>query len=182
MLMLATAATVTETTDSIDWFTLVVGLVGGLALFLLGMDRMTDSLRRVVGDSAKRLLDRLTSNRFAGLMTGAGITAVIQSSSVTTVLVVGFITAGLMNLVQAIPVILGSNIGTTITAQIIAFNVTRWALVLVAAGFALRSIAKRATRKAQSARHRNYGTGSGLLWHGGDGGRHAALAELRHLH
>ena len=109
--MLRTAATVTETTDSIDWFTLVVGLVGGLALFLLGMDRMTDSLRRVVGDSAKRILERLTSNRFAGLVTGAGITAVIQSSSVTTVLVVGFITAGLMNLVQAIPVILGSNIG-----------------------------------------------------------------------
>jgi len=149
LLLVRTAATVTETTETIDWFTLVIGLVGGLALFLLGMDRMTDSLRRVVGDSAKRLLDRLTSNRFAGLATGAGITAVIQSSSVTTVIVVGFITAGLMNLVQAIPVILGSNIGTTITAQIIAFNVTKWALVLVAGGFALSSLAKRATRKAQ---------------------------------
>lgn len=139
----------TATAEGIEWFTLIVGLIGGLALFLLGMDRMTDALRRVVGDKAKRILERLTSHRLVGLATGAGITAVIQSSSVTTVLVVGFISAGLINLVQAIPVILGSNIGTTITAQIIAFNVTKWALVLVAVGFAVSTIAKRASKKAQ---------------------------------
>jgi len=148
-LLFATAEAVSGTTDSIDWFNLVVGLVGGLALFLLGMDRMTAALRIVVGDKARRILEKLTANRFAGLLTGAGITAVIQSSSVTTVLVVGFITAGLMSFVASIPVILGSNIGTTITAQIIAFNVTSWALVFVAGGFALGSISKKKSRKAQ---------------------------------
>ena len=108
--MVFTAAeAVVETTDTIDWFKLVVGLLGGLALFLLGMELMTEALRLVVGDKARGLLERLTSNRFAGLLTGAGITAVIQSSSVTTVLVVGFISAGLMTFIQSIPVILGSN-------------------------------------------------------------------------
>lgn len=114
---------VTETNDTIAWGTLILGLVGGLALFLLGMDRMTEALRLIVGDKARRILERLTVNRFVGLGTGAGITAVVQSSSVTTVLIVGFISAGLMTFLQSIPVIIGSNIGTTVTAQIIAFNI-----------------------------------------------------------
>ena len=139
----------TTTTDSIKWFTLVVGLVGGLALFLFGMDLMTESLRLIVGDKARAVLEKLTANRFVGLLTGAGITAVIQSSSVTTVLVVGFISAGLMSFVQSIPVILGSNIGTTITAQIIAFNITNWALVLISVGFGINVAAKRQRRKSQ---------------------------------
>jgi phosphate:Na+ symporter len=149
--VLAVSETVSGTTDSIDWFDLIVGLLGGLALFLLGMDRMTVALRVVVGDKARRVLERLTSNRFSGLLTGAGITAVIQSSSVTTVLLVGFITAGLMSFTASIPVILGSNIGTTITAQIIAFKVTSWALVLIAGGFGLSAIAKKESRKAQGS-------------------------------
>lgn len=148
-LTVATAEIATATTDSVDWFTLIVGLFGGLALFLLGMDRMTESLRLIVGDRSRRLLEALTTNRFAGLATGAGITAVIQSSSVTTVLIVGFISAGLMTFLQSIPVILGSNIGTTITAQIIAFKVTTWALVFVAVGFGVSAIAKRQSRMAQ---------------------------------
>jgi len=148
-LIIATAEVAAETTDSIKWFTLVVGLVGGLALFLFGMDLMTESLKLVVGDKARIVLEKLTSNRFVGLLTGAGITAVIQSSSVTTVLVVGFISAGLMSFVQSIPVILGADIGTTITAQIIAFNITNWALVLIAAGFGISAIAKRQKRKSQ---------------------------------
>lgn len=148
-LTVATAEIATATTDLVDWFTLIVGLFGGLALFLLGMDRMTESLRLIVGDRSRRLLEALTTNRFAGLATGAGITAVIQSSSVTTVLIVGFISAGLMTFLQSIPVILGSNIGTTITAQIIAFKVTTWALVLVAVGFGVSAIAKRQSRMAQ---------------------------------
>jgi phosphate:Na+ symporter len=147
-LIIATAEVV-ETTDSIKWFTLVVGLVGGLALFLFGMDLMTESLRLVVGDKARAVLEKLTANRFVGLITGAGITAIIQSSSVTTVLVVGFISAGLMSFVQSIPVILGSNIGTTITAQIIAFNITNWALVLISVGFGVNVAAKRQKRKSQ---------------------------------
>ena len=148
-LILATAETVVETTDSIKWFTLIVGLVGGLTLFLLGMDLMTDALRLVVGDKAKAVLEKLTANRFVGLLTGAGITAVIQSSSVTTVLVVGFISAGLMTFVQSIPIILGSNIGTTFTAQIIAFNITSWALVLVSLGFLVTTLSKKRKRKSQ---------------------------------
>ncbi|MGI9585557.1 MAG: Na/Pi cotransporter family protein [Acidimicrobiia bacterium] len=154
--------TTAETSDSIDWFTVIVGLAGGLALFLLGMDRMTESLRAVAGDRARKILERLTANRFVGMLTGAGVTAVVQSSSVTTVLLVGFISAGLMTLVQSIPVILGSNIGTTITAQIIAFNVTSWALVLVAVGFTVSAVARR-------ERHRSQGIavmGLGLVFFG----------------
>ena len=148
-LIIATAEVAVETTDSIKWFTLIVGLVGGLAIFLFGMDLMTDALKLVVGDKARAVLEKLTANRFVGLLTGAGITAVIQSSSVTTVLVVGFISAGLMSFVQSIPVILGSNIGTTITAQLIAFNITNWALVLVSVGFGVSALAKRQMRKSQ---------------------------------
>jgi len=150
-LLFATAEVVTESSGDIDWFDLIVGLLGGLALFLLGMDRMTESLRVVAGDRLRRILEKLTSHRITGLLTGAGVTAVVQSSSVTTVLVVGFISAGLMTFVQSIPVILGANIGTTITAQIIAFNVTRWALVLVALGFAMTVIPKKEKRRAQGA-------------------------------
>lgn len=144
------AAETTADTGSIEWFVVVVGLFGGLALFLLGMQQMTDALRLVAGARARSMLERLTSNRIFGLFTGAGITAVVQSSSVTTVLVVGFISAGLMNLIQAVPVIFGSNVGTTITAQVIAFDVSAWALVLVAGGFVASNIAKRETRKAQA--------------------------------
>jgi phosphate:Na+ symporter len=135
--------------DEINVFLLVVGLLGGLAIFLLGMERMTESLKLVAGDRLRALLLRLTSSRFAGLATGAGITAVIQSSSVTTVLVVGFITSGLMTFEQSIGVILGANIGTTITAQIIAFKVTTYALLGVAVGFGLSFFSKSGARKAQ---------------------------------
>jgi phosphate:Na+ symporter len=149
--VLAVAAEVADASQDINWFDLIVGLLGGLALFLLGMDRMTEALRVMAGDRLRTILDKLTSNRFTGLLTGAGITAVVQSSSVTTVLVVGFISAGLMTFIQSIPVILGSNIGTTITAQIVAFNVTRWALVLVAGGFLVSVATKRARHRAQGS-------------------------------
>jgi phosphate:Na+ symporter len=149
--VLAVAAEVADASQDINWFDLIVGLLGGLALFLLGMDRMTEALRVIAGDRLRTILDKLTSNRFTGLLTGAGITAVVQSSSVTTVLVVGFISAGLMTFIQSIPVILGSNIGTTITAQIVAFNVTRWALVLVAGGFLVSVATKRARHRAQGS-------------------------------
>jgi phosphate:Na+ symporter len=135
--------------EDINLFLLVVGLLGGLAIFLLGMERMTESLKLVAGDRLRALLLKLTSSRFAGLATGAGITAVIQSSSVTTVLVVGFITSGLMTFEQSIGVILGANIGTTITAQIIAFKVTTYALLAVAVGFGLSFFSKSGARKAQ---------------------------------
>jgi phosphate:Na+ symporter len=121
----------------IDWLTMGTSLLGGLALFLFGMDQMADGLKAVAGERMKIILARLTTNRFMGAATGAFVTAIIQSSSVTTVLVVGFITAGLMSMSQSIGVIMGANIGTTITAQIIAFKVTRAALFMVAAGFGM---------------------------------------------
>lgn len=159
---LQAAEVVTETTNSIAWGALIFGLLGGLALFLIGMERMTEALRLIVGDRARRILERLTSNRFIGLVTGAGATAIVQSSSVTTVLVVGFISAGLMTFVQSIPVILGSNIGSTVTAQIIAFNITTWALALVAGGFAISSLSKRESRRIQGVAI----TGIGLMFFG----------------
>ena len=91
-------------------------LTGGLSLFLFGMNIMGQALERRAGDSLRSLLGRLTTNRWAGLLTGLGITAVIQSSSATTVMVVGFVNSGLMTLGQAVNVIMGANIGTTVTA------------------------------------------------------------------
>jgi phosphate:Na+ symporter len=128
--------------DGIDWWTMGMTLFGGLALFLFGMEQMADALKAVAGERMKVILARLTTNRFMGAATGAFVTAVIQSSSVTTVLVVGFITAGLMSLSQSIGVIMGANIGTTITAQIVAFKVTKAALLMVAVGFGMLFFSK----------------------------------------
>ncbi len=138
-----------DVTENIDVFLLVVGLLGGLAIFLLGMDRMTEALKLVAGERMRDILQRLTSNRIVGMLTGGGITAVIQSSSITTVMVVGFITSGLMTFEQSLGVIIGANIGTTVTAQIIAFNVTTYALLAVAIGFGFAFFAKRDVRQAQ---------------------------------
>ncbi len=118
-----------------NWFFLGIGLLGGLSLFLYGMERMSDALKNVAGEKMKDILALLSNNRIMGMITGAIVTAVIQSSSVTTVMLVGFVTAGLMSLSQTIGIIMGSNIGTTITAQIVAFKVTEAALLLVAIGF-----------------------------------------------
>ena len=127
----------------ISWFFLCIGLLGGLSLFLYGMERMSDALKNVAGEKMKDILGMLSNNRFMGMITGALVTAVIQSSSVTTVMLVGFVTAGLMSLSQTIGVIMGSNIGTTITAQIVAFKVTKYALLLMALGFAMLFSSKR---------------------------------------
>ena len=104
-------------------FLQIVSLLGGLALFLMGMKMMSDGLEQTAGDKMKTVLEKLTSNRFLGVGVGAGITAVIQSSSATTVMVVGFVNSGLMTLRQAIWVIMGANVGTTITGQLIALDV-----------------------------------------------------------
>jgi len=119
---------------SIDWIALVIGVMGGLSLFLYGLFILAESLKRAAGSAMKRILSRLTSNRFKGAAAGAFITAVIQSSSVTTVLVVGFISAGLMTLSESVGVIMGANIGSTVTAQIIAFKVTKLATALIGIG------------------------------------------------
>ncbi|MBK1643523.1 NAD+ kinase [Thiocapsa imhoffii] len=124
------------------------GLFGGLALFLLGMDQMATALKAVAGDRMKDLLAKLTANRFMGALTGAFVTAIINSSSVTTVLVVGFISAGLMTLSQSVGIIMGANIGSTMTAQLIAFQITDTALLMIAVGFTLQFASKR-----ESIRH-----------------------------
>ena len=129
--------------EEISWFFLAVGLLGGLSLFLYGMERMSDALKNVAGEKMKDILGMLSNNRIMGMVTGAIVTAVIQSSSVTTVMLVGFVTANLMSLSQTIGVILGADIGTTITAQIVAFKVTKYALLLLAIGFGMLFISKR---------------------------------------
>jgi phosphate:Na+ symporter len=128
---------------NLAWGTIATQLGGGLALFLFGMRLMTEALKTVAGGGMKNLLARLTANRFTAALAGAMITAVIQSSSVTTVLVVGFISAGLLNLSQSIGVILGANVGTTVTAQIIAFQVYKYGLLMIAAGFFTEILARR---------------------------------------
>ena len=143
---------------------ILIGLAGGLALFLFGMEQMTAALKKVAGGGMKSALARLTRNRFTGLAAGTLITAVLQSSSVTTVLLVGFVSAGLISFQQSIGVILGADIGTTITAQIVAFDVTRWALLIVAAGFATSTLAR-------GEKVRQYGAmvlGLGLIFFGMD--------------
>ncbi|HOE57872.1 MAG TPA: Na/Pi symporter, partial [Bacillota bacterium] len=98
---------------------MIVTLFAGLGLFLYGMHIMSDALQKLAGDRLKRLLEILTTNRVLGVIVGTAITAVIQSSGATTVMVVGLVNAGIMNLSQAVGVIMGANIGTTMTAQII---------------------------------------------------------------
>jgi len=104
---------------------LIFGLVGGLGLFLYGMKTMSEGLQKVAGDRMRKILSALTTNRIMGALVGLAVTAIIQSSSATTVMVVGFVNAGLMSLLQAIGVVLGANIGTTVTAQLIAFKITK---------------------------------------------------------
>lgn len=113
---------------------LILGLLGGLALFLYGMQMMSDGLEKAAGDRLKSILEKLTSNRFLGVLVGAVITAIIQSSSATTVMVIGFVNARLMNLRQAVWIIMGANIGTTITGQLVALNMSEIAPLFAFAG------------------------------------------------
>ena len=114
----------------------VLGLLGGLALFLYGMKMMSAGLEAAAGNRMKRILERLTSNRILGVLVGAGITAVIQSSSATTVMVVGFVNSGMMTLRQAVWIIMGANIGTTVTGLLIALDVGAMAPLLAFVGVA----------------------------------------------
>lgn len=113
------------------------GLVGGLGLFLFGVNIMAEGLQKAAGNKMRRVLEVLTNIPIIGVIMGAIVTAVVQSSSAVTVMVVGFVNAGLMTLKQAVSVILGANIGTTITAQLVAFQLTDYALPAVGIGFAL---------------------------------------------
>jgi phosphate:Na+ symporter len=131
------------TDPGLNHFDLWTGLFGGLALFLFGMDLMTKALKRAAGDRMKDLLGSMTRNRLVGVGMGAFVTGIVNSSSVTTVILVGFISAGLMSMAQSVSVIMGANIGSTVTAQILAFKVTRFALPMITIGFLLSFLAKR---------------------------------------
>lgn len=121
----------------------VFGLLGGLALFIFGMNMMSESLQKVAGDKMKKVLGVLTRNAVCGMLAGALVTAVLQSSSATTVLVIGFVSAGLMSLKQGISVIFGANIGTTMTAQLMAFKISDYIMPIVFIGFLIAFIAKK---------------------------------------
>ena len=108
--------------------------LGGLGLFLFGMKIMSEGLQKVAGNKMRKILGIVSNNRFVGCGMGALVTSVIQSSSATTVMLVSFVDAGLMSFVQATGVVLGANIGTTVTAQLIAFKITAYALPAIAAG------------------------------------------------
>ena len=115
----------------------IFGLVGGLALFLYGMNSMSDALQKAAGEKMKKVLGFLTKNPIMGALAGALVTAVLQSSSATTVMVIGFVSAGLMSLPQAISVIFGANIGTTMTAQLMAFKISDYIYPIIFVGFML---------------------------------------------
>lgn len=121
----------------------IFSIAGGLALFLYGIGLMGTGLQKIAGERMKRILAMLTTSPWTGALIGTGITAIIQSSSATSVMVIGFVNAGLMTLTQAIGVIFGANIGTTITAQLMAFKITKLALPILAVGFAIQFLFKK---------------------------------------
>lgn len=126
---------------------MVLGLIGGLGLFLYGMTLMSDSLEKAAGAKLRGVLELFTKNRYVGIIVGVVFTAIIQSSSAATVMVVSFVNAGLMTLYQAIGVIYGANIGTTVTSQLVSFNLSQYAPVFIMAGVLMLMIFKNPTVK-----------------------------------
>ena len=122
---------------------IIFGLVGGLSIFIYGMNMMSECLQKAAGEKMKMILSMLTKNPVLGVLAGALTTAVLQSSSATTVMAIGFVSAGLMTLPQAISIILGANIGTTMTAQIIAFKISDYIYLFIFVGFVIYFIAKK---------------------------------------
>jgi phosphate:Na+ symporter len=148
--------------EGFSFILIIIGLFGGLGMFLYGMEMMSDGMKMTAGNSMRAILKKLTSNRFIAVFVGAFITMIIQSSSATTVMLVSFVNSGLLNFVQALGVILGSNIGSTVTAQIVAFKVTDYALLLIAVGSIMTLFSKK-----DSAKHIGFVIlGFGLLFYG----------------
>ena len=143
-------------------FETIIGLIGGLGLFLYGMKLMGDGLENSAGDKLKGILEKVTSNRFIGVFVGALVTAVIQSSSATTVMVVSFVNAGLMTLMQAVGVIMGANIGTTITAQMVSFKLDAIAPLVIG----IASIIVITSKKKKTRDLGNIALGFGILFMG----------------
>jgi len=161
----------------VNWTEIAAQSFGGLGLFLIGMKFMSESMQRVAGDRLRKTLNYLTSNRFKGIFVGFLVTALIQSSSATTVMVVGFVNAGLMSLTRAISIILGANIGTTVTGWIITLKIVKYALPIIGIGVFIRFFSK-------NERKRSYGDiifGFGLLFLGMQTMK-AAFGPLRESH
>jgi len=141
---------------------IIIQTLGGLGLFILGMKMMTEGLQATAGQKIRRILEAISSNRIMGCATGAGVTAIIQSSSATTVMLIGFVSAGIMSFEQSVSVIIGANIGTTITGQMIAFKLTKLALPAIALGVIFKYFSKK-------RKYRYFGEiilGFGLLFYG----------------
>ncbi|MDD9304404.1 MAG: Na/Pi cotransporter family protein [Desulfobacter sp.] len=141
---------------------ILIKTLGGLGLFILGMKMMTEGLQATAGQKIRSILEAISSNRILGCITGAGVTAMVQSSSATTVMLIGFVSAGIMSLEQAVGVVIGANVGTTITGQLIAFKLTEAALPAIALGVGLKYFSKK-------RRYRHIGDiilGFGLLFFG----------------
>lgn len=136
-----------ETSGDINLIAMIGLLAGGLALFLFGLQLLTDALKSLAGARLETILGTLSANRFRGMLAGAGITALMNSSTITTVLLVGFVSAGLMTLAQTVPMIMGANIGSTLTAQIIAFDVSVLTPFMLALGFFNSAFARRETAR-----------------------------------
>jgi phosphate:Na+ symporter len=135
------------TSSTISWGLLIMNLLGGLALFLYGMSKMSDGMKKAAGNRMRNILAALTKNRVIALIVGAFVTMIIQSSSATTVMLVSFVQAQLMSYAQALGVIMGANIGTTVTAQLVAFKLTDYALGMITVGFIMTMFSKRETFK-----------------------------------
>ncbi|MGB5834952.1 MAG: Na/Pi cotransporter family protein [Thiohalocapsa sp.] len=160
--LLAFAADVEDVANEPDWLQLFLGLFGGVALFLAGLQMVSEGMTKAAGDTLKTVLGTLTTNRFSGALTGAFITGVLNSSTVTTLLVVGFISGGMMTLAQSVGVIMGANIGSTVTAQLLAFDLSAYSLGPVAIGFFM-------VYGAKADRTKYYGMmvmGIGLVFYG----------------
>lgn len=141
---------------------ILIQTLGGLGLFILGMKMMTEGLQATAGQKIRRVLEAISSNRVMGCATGAGVTAIVQSSSATTVMLIGFVSAGIMQFEQAVGVIIGANVGTTITGQMIAFKLTKVALPAIATGVILKYFSKK-----RNFRHiGDIVLGFGLLFYG----------------
>ena len=128
--------------ESPDWLQLGLGLFGGLALFLAGLQQLSEGMTKAAGQALKQVLGKLTKNRFTGALTGALVTGILNSSTVTTLLVVGFVSGGMMTLAQSVGVIMGANVGSTVTAQLLAFDLSAYSLGPVAIGFFMLFTAK----------------------------------------
>jgi phosphate:Na+ symporter len=146
----------------VNLFNILIQTLGGLGMFILGMKMMTEGLQATAGQKIRSILEAISLNRFLGCLTGAGVTAMVQSSSATTVMLIGFVSAGIMGFEQAIGVVIGANVGTTITGQMIAFKLTKAALPAIAIGVGLKYFSKQRN-------YRHIGDiilGFGLLFYG----------------